>query len=220
MDSVDIFITSFREPLEQSCFSTYLSWLPPDLRKKNSQFIRWQDKHAHLLGKLLLDKALRRYQIKNDIWSLIDYTPYKRPYLKIKEYDFNISHSGDFVICAIGKNMKLGIDIEKNQKRNFNNFRNIMTSNQWDEIKNSSCSIKTFYKYWTIKESVIKADGRGFFVPLDKLEVKNNTVLLDDKLWFVNNIKFIDGYSLSLTTSVIATYKIHEVNFYNPEMVR
>lgn len=219
MHSIDIFFTSFKEPLEHSLFSDYLSMLPPDLRKKNSQYLRWQDRHAHLFGRLLLIEALKSCDIENNIWDLIAYSSHKRPYLTLKEYDFNISHSGDYVICAIGKNIRLGIDIEEHRKRNLKDFRNLMTADQWDEINSASRPLNTFYKYWTIKESVIKADGRGFYIPLNELEVKNNTVRFEDKLWFVNDFVFTKGYSVALATNQSSTFNMQAINFYTSHMV-
>ncbi|GGX32858.1 4'-phosphopantetheinyl transferase family protein [Aquimarina muelleri] len=219
MQPINIFFTSFKKPLDQEVFSDYLSLLPVELREKNLRYIRWQNRHAHLFGRLLLMEALKIYGVEKDIWEHIAYTSYHRPYLTLNGYDFNISHSGDFVICAIGKNVRLGIDIEENRDVDFKRFWNIMTPDQWDEINRSSCSLKMFYKYWTIKESVIKADGRGFYIPLDKLEVKNNTVQLEEKLWFVNELEFTSGYSVALTTSKLSTFKMHEVNFYKSHLV-
>ncbi|MDA7716903.1 4'-phosphopantetheinyl transferase superfamily protein [bacterium] len=214
MKPINIFFTSFKNPLDQKLFSNYLSLLPADLRKTNSRYIRWQNRHAHLFGRLLLLEALKIYGIEENIWDHVAYTSYHRPYLTLNGYDFNISHSGDFVICAVGKDIRLGVDIEKNKDINFEHFGNIMTPNQWDEINQASCPLKMFYKYWTIKESVVKADGRGFSIPLDGLEVKNNTVQVDENLWFVNALEFINGYSVALTTNQLSTFKMHEISFY------
>ncbi|EZH74465.1 hypothetical protein ATO12_11900 [Aquimarina atlantica] len=214
MHSIDIFFTSFTKPLDQNLFSEYLSLLPPDLREKNSKYLRWQDRHSHLFGRLLLIEALKRCDI-NNIWDLIKYSSHKRPYLTLDGYDFNISHSGDYVICAIGKNIRLGIDIEEHRERNLKDFRNLMTLDQWDEINSASCSLNTFYKYWTIKESVIKADGRGFYIPLNELEVTNNTVCFEDKLWFVQDFVFTKGYSVAIATNELSTFNMHAINFYD-----
>ena len=89
-----------------------------------------------------------------------------------------------------------------------------MTATQWNEINNSENPIQTFYKYWTIKESVIKADGRGFYIPLEQLEVENNTVQVDDKMWFVNNFVVANGYSTALATNRVSNFNIHELDFY------
>lgn len=214
--TVHIFSTSFKEPLQQRDFSDYLSLLSLELRERNSRYLRWQNRHAHLFGRLLLAEALRTFGIEGDIWENIVYNDYKRPYLTLSDYDFNISHSGDYVVCAIAKNVRLGIDIEENRKVNLTHFRNIMTPDQWEEINDAATPLKTFYKYWTIKESVIKADGRGFYIPLDELEVKHNTVQFEDRLWFVKELQYADGYSAALATSQVADYKFHSVDFYKP----
>lgn len=214
MTPIDIFFTSIKDPLGENLFSDYLSLLSPELRERNSRYLRWQNRHEHLFGKLLLIEALKRYGVEGDIWNRIAYNAYQRPYLKMHGYDFNISHSGSFVICAIGRDIRLGIDIEENKKVNLKNFRNIMTPGQWDEINTANFPLKTFYKYWTIKESVIKADGRGFYIALDELEVKDNTVQIDGKQWLVNELEFASGYSAALATDRLSAFKIHEIDFY------
>ena len=215
MNIINIFFTYFNFPLEENLFSVYLSALSPELGEKNSCYVRWQNRHSHLFGKLLLIEALKNYGFEKNVWNYIEYNPYQRPYLTIDEYDFNISHSGNYVICAIGKNIRLGIDIEENKDIDFKNFQGVMTPSQWNEINNANAPIKEFYKYWTIKESVIKADGRGFSIPFDKLELKNNTVQYDDKFWFVQEIEIDKNYNMTLATNQLSEYKIHEINFYN-----
>jgi 4'-phosphopantetheinyl transferase len=213
MTPINIFFTSFESPLEEGLFADYLSLLSPELKEKNSRYIRWQNRHSHLFGKLLLREALRTQDIENDVWSYVEYNSYHRPYLTLPDIDFNISHSGDFVICAIGKNIRLGIDIEENKNINLKNFQSVMSTEQWDEINNASYPIKEFYRYWTIKESVIKADGRGFLIPLDKLSVENKTVQYEDKSWFVQELELATGYNAALATNQLSEFKIHEISF-------
>jgi len=184
------------------------------LQESNSRYLRWQDRHSHLFGKLLLKEALKKYQIGANIWNHVKYGAFNRPHLTLPDLDFNISHSGNFVICAIGNNIRLGIDIEENKNLDLKNFQNVMNSDQWDEINNARYPLKEFYKYWTIKESVIKADGRGFSIPLEKLSVKDNTVQYDNKLWFVQELQIANKYNAALATNRLSDYKIHEINFY------
>ncbi|NOU16647.1 MAG: 4'-phosphopantetheinyl transferase superfamily protein [Bacteroidales bacterium] len=217
---IDIFFTFFENPLEQNLFSDYLSVLSPELKEKNSRYIRWQNRHSHLFGKLLLIEALKRHGIENDIWNYVEYNSYDRPYLTLNEYDFNITHSGNYVACAIGKNIRLGIDIEENRDVNLKHFDTVMTPSQWNKIYNANYPLKEFFKYWTIKESVIKADGRGFAIPLDKLEVKNNTVQYDDKSWLVQELKIGSNYSAALATNQLTEFKIHEINYYHNDTNR
>ena len=214
MNLINVFYTSFETPLEESLFLNYLAVLSPELIEKNSRYIRWQNRHSHLFGKLLLIEALKQYGIERDIWNNLEYNAQQRPCLALNEYDFNITHSGNYVACAIGKNVRLGIDIEENRDVNLRNFQMVMTPGQWDEIYSSSYPLKEFYKYWTIKESVIKADGRGFLIPLDALNVKNDTVQYEDKLWFVQELEFTGGYNAALASNQLSEVKEHEIDFY------
>lgn len=212
---IDILFTSFKKPFEPGLYSEYLSLLPVELRERNERFIRWRDRHSHLIGKLLLIEAFKLHGIEKDIWQKIEYNTYKRPCLTIDNFDFNISHSGDYVVCAIGENTRLGIDIEQHKKTDIHNFRKVMTLEQWEVINNAEYPIEEFYRFWTIKESVIKADGRGFVIPLDKLEVFNNTVFYEDKTWFIKELKIDNDCSASLAMSKLKHFEFHEINFCN-----
>jgi 4'-phosphopantetheinyl transferase len=216
---INIFFTFFERPLEQNLFLEYLSLLPPELQERNARYIRWQNRHSHLFGKLLLIEALKVYGIETDIWSYVDHNSYERPFLTLQGYDFNISHSGNFVACAIGKDYRLGIDIEENKNIDFRNFLGVMTPDQWDQINKASYPIKEFYKYWTMKESVIKADGRGFSIPLEKLQLRHNTMQYEDISWFVQEWEIDSRYNAALATNRLSEFEMHEVDFYQSRLV-
>lgn len=74
-----ILFTKFTEHFAQSVLNSYLRLLPVDLQKKNSRFLRWQDKQSHLLGKLLLNEGLKNYGYKIFLGEL-KYSQYGRPY--------------------------------------------------------------------------------------------------------------------------------------------
>ena len=115
-----------------------------------------------------------------------------------KKIDFNISHSGEYVICAIGKNVRIGIDVEEIKKTDLNNFKKVMTGEQWTAIHQSPEPFKTFFKYWTIKESVIKADSRGLSIPLLNIQIEGNIVNYDNQTWFLNEISVDSKYYVNL----------------------
>jgi 4'-phosphopantetheinyl transferase len=190
---IDIFYTKFEKEIPKYIWNRYLELLPEDIILKNSKYIRWQDRHAHLLGKLLLIEGLKKYNIHYEMLGHLKYNEYNRPYLT-NNIDFNISHSGEFVICSIGKDIRLGIDIEKCRVIKISDFANIMTDEQWENIINSQNPLKAFFKFWTIKESVIKADSRGLFVPLLDIHVNNNIACYDKRNWYLNEFNFSDDY--------------------------
>lgn len=212
--TINIFYTKFSKELPKKIYDNYLEKLPFQLKEKNKKFIRWQDRHAHLFGKILLIEALMYYGYPPDSLEKLQYNASDRPYLN-EEIDFNISHSGAFVICAIASNVKLGIDIEKIQKIDFLDFEKVMTGEQWEDIKNSINPISSFYKYWTIKESVIKADSRGLSIPLLDIHVKENIVKLDNHTWYLKELNFNKNYLAYLASNKNDfTVNVIEKNYY------
>ena len=199
MVHVNILFSRFTEPFNQSVWALYLSLLPTDIQKRNSGFLRWQDQHSHLIGKLLLKKGLKEIGYEKSLTEL-KYNQYGRPYLNEK-FDFNTSHSGDYVICAIANDVRLGIDIEKVDNIDIADFKNLMRISEWESIVNSKCPNLTFFQYWTIKESVIKADGRGLSIPLKDIYINNEEACLKGKTWFFKKIQIDNDYSCCLATN-------------------
>jgi 4'-phosphopantetheinyl transferase len=106
-----------------------------------------------------------------------------KPYLTDPSHalDFNLSHSGDWLACAVTAGVPVGVDIEQcNPQRNPQ--RDVMTLARRffraEEVEAlASCGPEQqrdqFYNLWTLKESAVKArggvlvsglDSRGFTV--------------------------------------------------------
>ena len=197
---IDLLYTKITQPLPAGLWQKYMDSLPKSLQKENAKFLRWQDRHAHLIGKLLLIEGLRPQGFQADILSQLQYNNYGRPFLNW-EMDFNISHSGPYVVCALSKNIRLGIDVEEKTHLDFKDFDNIMTEEQWIHIKESADPLHTFYTYWTIKESVIKADSRGLSIPLLSILVKGNTVECDGQIWYLKILHLGEDVCACLATN-------------------
>lgn len=198
---IKLFYTHFKSPLPASLFDTYLSYLPDQLKAKNACYKRWQDRMAHLLGKMLLLKALRSYKYPANALNNLVYDDNKRPGINDK-IDFNISHSGSYVICAIAEGIHLGIDIEAINPVDFGDFTITMTEKEWLEIEGAENPIKSFFRYWTIKESVIKADGRGLGIPLRDIRIENNRAQVGEKKWYLKECSIDPEYSCFLAADM------------------
>jgi 4'-phosphopantetheinyl transferase len=211
---IDVFYTTFDKEMPEYLWDKYLALLPNDMADKNSKYRRWQDRHAHLFGKLLLIEGFKKYNIPSEILSYLRYNEYDRPYIT-DNIDFNISHSGKFIVCCMGKNVKLGIDIEECKDIDFGDFTNVMTDDQWNIIKNSPNPVKAFFKFWTIKESVIKADSRGLSIPLSDIHIHDDTVCYDTGKWYLNEINLSDSYCACLACNKPGiTVNFVEVDYY------
>jgi 4'-phosphopantetheinyl transferase len=179
----------------------YLSFLPNHLKEKNARYKNWQAKTAHLLGQMLLLKALVSHRYDTNCLDLLMYDIYNRPSIN-DEIDFNISHSGNYVICAIAEGIRLGVDIEEIKTVDFNDFTSVMTKNEWIKIETSEKPCKEFFKHWTIKESIVKADGRGLGINLSDIIIENDIALIGEKKWHLTECSIDPEYCCFLTTSV------------------
>lgn len=80
---------------------------------------------------------------------------------------FNISHSGDWIICAVD-NKPVGVDIEIIKVINFKIAERFFSSEEYYALMSQpeTIQLKYFYMLWTLKESYIKAEGKGLNIPL------------------------------------------------------
>jgi 4'-phosphopantetheinyl transferase len=197
---IDVFFTRIMVELLPSVYNKYLGKIPLFLQEKNLRFRKWNDRHANLFGKLLLIEALQKYGYDADCLSHLTFNQYNRPFL-FPEIDFNISHSGELVVCAIAKGIRLGIDVEEIKPVDFEHFRDVMTPEQWGIINASVVPFNTFFSFWAIKESVIKADSRGMSIPLTSIHVQDNIVNYENKRWYLTPLHLDDNYSCFLAAN-------------------
>lgn len=110
---------------------------------------------------------------------IISKNRYGKPYFKNNEnIKFNISHCDGLIACAIGTT-EIGVDVEN--IRNFDEYvlKRVCNMKEIDETYKSSDSNKTFFKYWTMKESLGKALGVGLIYPLkDNIFIKEDNQYL------------------------------------------
>ena len=97
--------------------------------------------------------------------------PKGKPYLlHYPHIHFNISHSGDYVACAVGKE-PLGLDIQIHLDKDCRRIaRRIMNPAEWYAYEASGFQKEYFYQCWTRKESYLKYTGEGITRDLRLIE--------------------------------------------------
>ena len=187
---------------KQMDFKNYmqnLSKLSGEMKIKNKKYKRWQDAHAHLYGKLLLEAGMKYFGIEKSLKELL-ISKYGKPYFIQQNFSFNISHSEEYIVCIISREEcdNLGIDLEKMKGVSFDAFENIWTRNE----KKSLMDLDRFYTYWTRKEAVIKADGKGMFIPLNEIDVTNLQLTMDDKLYYLKHVFIDKEYKMHIASTI------------------
>ncbi|MDO3677728.1 4'-phosphopantetheinyl transferase family protein [Paenibacillus ehimensis] len=147
----------------------------------------------------LVGEALARWLI-GQRWGLRPsdiryiYNAYGKPSLDgFPNIHFNVSHSGEWVVCAISE-QPVGVDIERQQYIDFSwSYHYFATEEAYDlQQRPFAERLSYFYDLWTLKESFIKQRGVGLSLPLDRFAVRvtseGNPVLLHSpdlkEYWF------------------------------------
>ncbi len=90
-------------------------------------------------------------------------TSYGKPYNSDNQYYFSLSHSNDFIACAVGQ-CEVGVDIEQPKKIHEKLHPKIMTKS---EIAEQADPLST----WIIKEAYSKLQGLGLYLPFSEKTV-------------------------------------------------
>ena len=203
-----IYFTCFEERQPDHLFERRLNTLPSFLIEKTKRFRRWQDAHASLFGKLLLLEGLKAFNVV-DALNSIQYTRFGKPYLRDCPVCFNISHSGHFVICVVSNEVdRVGVDVELVKPINIYDLKNVWTDKEWNEIEEGG--VHLFYEYWTRKEAVLKADGRGLGIPFKDIDVRDTRVSFNSETYFLKAFDLSVNYKIHLA-ALKEVIKVDEV---------
>lgn len=177
-------------------------------KDKISKLLRKQDKQLSLLAETLLNFGLKRLGI---IEYSIYYNNFGKPFLKGLPFYFSLSHSKNFVLCAISDKY-VGCDIEYIDTENLNiiNIAKKFFSNvEFQRIQSSKNRILEFYDIWTKKESYIKMIGIGLNAGINFS--LNNEIIINNEKYYIQNLKINDNYK-SAICSAFKNYNLIEVN--------
>ena len=154
--------------------------LPEERRRKMERYRREDDKARCLIAGLLLRMVFgeESFRIKN--------TEKGKLYLP-NGLRFNLSHSGDYVILGVSDH-ELGVDIEKVKKVNDLMVHRSFTEEECQWLY-EQCDSEAFYQLWTAKESIMKATGLGFSLPIQSfsvLPVRDGMHRICERDWCLN----------------------------------
>ncbi len=199
-----ILYTHFHSYLgKYSLFQKLLRKIPENLHVRILHYHKEEDRWASLLGKVLLQEGLKGFEItKNYKLTGLRYTLFRRPYLDFADldFDFNISHSRTCVCCALNLNSRIGLDIEYMQSISLERFLNQMTEQERRKIDQANNQLQAFYNYWTEKEAIIKANGKGLYINMNEIEVNNRRSILENQIWQTFPINIGEGYTGHIAT--------------------
>ncbi|WP_374950230.1 4'-phosphopantetheinyl transferase family protein [Mucilaginibacter sp.] len=130
---------------------------------RGSKYYRESDRQRFAVSRGALRFILSRYLNIHPSEIEFSQTGEKKPYIANDDtgLQFNLSHSGDWVLLAIAK-QHVGTDIEYlDPDFHFDDIIPEHFSEKEAISINTSDKIANFYKFWTRKEAFLKATGQG-----------------------------------------------------------
>ncbi|KAL9972037.1 hypothetical protein ACROYT_G018276 [Oculina patagonica] len=184
------------------------------------KFVFKKDAKSALIGRLLMRKVISELTHVPYNEVILKRTEKGKPYLandtepSLRNFNFNISHQGDFTVLAAEPLVQVGVDVMKTTYPSsspvpgfFNTMRKQFTAYEWQTIKSQTTEwkqLEMFHRHWCLKESYVKATGTGIGHDLQAVEFQINTNELSpqavtcDTKFFLNEEE-MDGWRFEET---------------------
>jgi len=163
------------EPLKDpALFERWLTLMPDERKDKISRIAAPEGRRRSLAAGALLQTALAPFGLRE---GTIRLGQWGKPYLEGREdLFFNLSHSGSRVMLALS-DREVGCDVERIREseaasrvaRHYFRPEEIETIG---EGKGEEERRERFFRLWVLKESFLKATGRGLSLPLDSFYIR------------------------------------------------
>lgn len=149
------------------------------------------DRHRRrfTIARAMLRLILGRYVQQKAGDLIFTYNTHGKPQLDFSPIEFNLSHSADLALLAVGYQFSLGIDLEFFSARPYDGIANDLFSEQELELflpLPNSLKPQAFFKIWAQKEAFIKACGLGLAYPTKLVDMpvfSANENLIKDKVY-------------------------------------
>lgn len=172
-NQIDIWFVQDRRIEQSELLARYAALLTPDELERQQRYRFAKDRHSALITRALVRTVLSQYAaVQPQDWRFIkgekDKPEIVNPPLPLR---FNLSHTENLIVCAVGLEHDLGIDVEYIPRNNdilaiadrYFSPSEVKELFSLPEEEQRS----RFFDYWTLKESYIKACGLGLAIPLD-----------------------------------------------------
>lgn len=200
--------TAWDDVDRQACYRALLS---EEERQRIDRIHQIRQRHTALLTRVLLRTVLSEYaSIEASDWRFTVDTSNK-PCIAIpaSPLRFNLSHSREWIACAVGTGYELGVDVEycHRDRDVLRLAKRFFSPKEYTALRALSAEqcIDRFYDYWTLKESWLKATGLGISGGLDSavFDLQGDgdmtfSTPVEDATYRFNNWQLDSSYRLAL----------------------
>lgn len=159
--------------LEES-FDSIFDSLPKCRKDRVNAYKCEKDKVSSLLASKLLLNGLTSLGFEKQIQN-ITADENGKPYIPGDPIYFSISHSGTKAL-AVFSDCPIGCDIQFMDEKAIGIADHFFNDSEIQEINNADDKTVEFFKYWTLKESYMKLDGRGLSVGIKNILISGGNI--------------------------------------------
>jgi 4'-phosphopantetheinyl transferase len=161
--------------LNQVSVFDYQQLLSADEKARADRYLLPHLARRYIVGRGILRKILGQELGREPSSLEFTYGPQGKPLLKEPtNVFFNLSHSEEVALVAVGFNRRVGVDVERvDSKIEFMNIAKLVCNCQEQEMLLSLPETDRpaeFFRIWTMKEALLKGIGVGITYPLNKLD--------------------------------------------------
>lgn len=159
LNKVYTFIADIR-PLYTEEIYKEIYKMVPDFRQEKADRLRQAEDRAQSVGAWRLWMLAQKYLEDEGIEK--------------ENLEFNLSHSGKYVLCSVGPaGEKAGCDIETIKEFREALAKRFFCPEEYEYMmaQDEEMRCETFYRYWVLKESFMKATRQGMAMGLDTFSI-------------------------------------------------
>jgi 4'-phosphopantetheinyl transferase len=163
---VRVFATTTRDVQDRVLCSELMPLLTPEKRGQIKRLVHAEDVVRTLVGERLIRDIVKRELGIEGAAVRMETNDYGKPFLgDYPRFHFNLSHSGPWVVCAVGES-PVGIDVELMGEADHQTASYFFSAEERQDLldKPAVDQRSYFYHLWTLKESFLKCTGKGFYI--------------------------------------------------------
>ncbi len=164
-----IYVIKTPDSISLPDFDHILTFLPENRVSRIRKFLHQKNAIHTLAGEMITRTWLSKITAISPKKIELLRDSYGKPaFVHSTELFFNIAHSGNWVVAAFDS-YEVGIDIELMREIDLSIAKRFFCKEEYDSLlkKKPSERVPFFYDLWTLKESYIKAEGKGLSIPLN-----------------------------------------------------
>ncbi len=176
-NEVHLWLCTPEQITEPLLLNQYKRWLTAEEDHKRLRYRFEKHQHQYLITRALIRSTLSHYipdtppqdwRFELNHWGKPTLMSMQNPHGLV----FNLSHADGLIVCAVTQNHALGVDVE-NVTRDGETIKiadRYFSPQEYQALIALPEHLQNdrFFDLWTLKESYIKACGKGLAIPLDE----------------------------------------------------